>query len=343
MAPMTRSRAHGPGRTPTELMATYYAQRASAGLIVTEGIQPSLVGQGYPDTPGLHSRAQVTAWRRVTDAVHERGGLIFAQLMHTGRVGHPSVYEQDLWPVGPSPVAADGVVYTREGPKPLVVPLALDEAGIAQTVVDFAAAAVNAVDAGFDGIELHAGSGYLLHQFLATNANRRGDRWGGDVTGRVRFPVTVAKVVSEAIGPDRTAIRITPGSQFNDMIEDGSTKTYKALVDALDPLGLAYLHVAEGPDTALTSLLRERWAGTFILNPAASDKHSGPEALDVLRAGAADMVSFAALFLANPDLPERLRREAPLNRPERSTYYGGDHRGYTDYPTLDEVSTSVAE
>src|SRR4051812_21885151 len=185
MSPMTRSRAYGPGHTPTPLMAEYYAQRASAGLIITEGIQPSPVGQGYLNTPGLHSPEQVAAWRVVTDAVHVKGGLIFAQLMHTGRIGHPDLYDDDLMPVSASAVAAIGTTYTATGPQELVTPQALTAEQIATTIADFAAAARNAIAAGFDGVELHGANGYLLHQFLATNANVREDEWGGQ--GRIRF------------------------------------------------------------------------------------------------------------------------------------------------------------
>jgi N-ethylmaleimide reductase len=336
MAPMTRSRAYGPGATPTELMARYYAQRAGAGIIVTEGIQPSAVGQGYPSTPGLHSAEQVAAWRPVTSAVHERGGLIFAQLMHTGRIGHPSVYADELWPVGASAVKAAGTVFTADGPKEFVTPQPLDGAGIAQTIDDFATAARNAVDAGFDGVELHGANGYLLHQFLSTNANRRDDEWGGDVTGRIRLTVEVARAVADAIGGDRVGLRISPANPFNDIVEDGHGETYLALLDALAPLGLAYLHVAEGPDTEFTGRLRERWDGPLILNPYTPGAYTGPEALKLVETGAADLVSFGALFLANPDLPDRLSAGGPFNAPDYATAYGGDHRGYTDYPTLTE-------
>ncbi|MGC4895860.1 alkene reductase [Micromonospora sp. DT31] len=334
MAPMTRSRAYGPGATPTDLMAAYYGQRAGAGLVITEGIQPSVVGQGYPNTPGLHSDEQVAAWRSVTTAVHERGGLIFAQLMHTGRIGHPSLYPQKLEPVGPSAVKAAGTVFTPDGPKEFVTPRALDAAGIAQTVADFASAARNAVAAGFDGVELHGANGYLLHQFLSTNVNRRVDEWGGSVAGRIRFTVEVAEAVVDAIGADRVGLRISPANPYNDIVEDGHRETYLALLDALRPLGLAYLHVAEGPDPDFTGRLRERWSGPVILNPYTPGAYTGPEALDLVRTGAADLVSFGALFLANPDLPDRLRDGGPFNDPDYSTAYGGDHRGYTDYPAL---------
>ncbi|MCX4749725.1 alkene reductase [Kitasatospora sp. NBC_01287] len=334
MAPMTRSRAFGPGAEPTELMATYYAQRATAGLIVTEGIQPSAVGQGYPDTPGLHTPGQVAAWRTVTDAVHREGGMIFAQLMHTGRIGHPSLLPDGLVPVGPSAVAARGQVFTHEGPKDYVTPKELTEAEIRQTVDDFAAAARGAIEAGFDGVELHGANGYLVHQFLAPNTNRRTDAWGGEAEGRIRFAVEVTTAVAEAIGGHRVGLRISPGNPYNDIAEDNPAETYEALIARIAGLDLAYLHLMEGPDRDLTDRLRKAWPGTFVLNPFTHPQATGPEALKLIEDGAADMVAFGALFLANPDLPARLAAGGPFNAPDASTFYGGDHRGYTDYPAL---------
>ncbi|MEV5834203.1 alkene reductase [Nocardia sp. NPDC052112] len=337
MAPMTRSRAYGPGATPTADMATYYAQRAGAGLIVTEGTQPSAVGQGYPFTPGLHSAEQVAAWRQVTDAVHNAGGTIFAQLMHTGRIGHPSMLPGGLALVGPSAVAATGQTFTPEGLQDFVTPEELTEAGITETIADFALAARNAVEAGFDGVELHGANGYLLHQFLSTNANQRTDGWGGSVEGRIRFPLAVTRAVVAAIGANRVGLRLSPANVLNDIVEDDYRDTYRALVDALEPLGLAYLHVMEmghGADRDLTLDLRKRFGGTFILNPATPDAVTGLDELSLVEDGTADMISFGALFLANPDLPARLAAGGPFNTPDRTTFYGGDERGYLDYPTL---------
>jgi N-ethylmaleimide reductase len=335
MAPMTRSRAYGPGASPTEQMATYYAQRASAGLIVTEGTQPSVVGQGYPDTPGLHSAEQIAAWRTVTDAVHREGGVIFAQLMHTGRIGHPSLLPDGLLPVGPSAVAAHGQAFTHQGPKDFVTPVELTEAEIAQTISDFAAAARNAVAAGFDGVEIHGANGYLIHQFLAGNTNRRTDAWGGSADGRARFGVEVATAVAEAIGADKVGFRISPANPFNDIAEDDPQETYGTLVARLAPLGLAYLHLMEAPDQRdLTRRLRKDWPAAFILNPFTHPVPTGPDALELVEDGTADAIAFGALFLANPDLPARLAAGGPYNTPEPGTFYGGDHRGYTDYPTL---------
>ncbi|MFI9240176.1 alkene reductase [Streptomyces sp. NPDC053079] len=334
MAPMTRGRAYGPGTSPTPAMETYYAQRASAGLMVTEGVQPSVVGQGYPDTPGLHSQEQVAAWRKVTDAVHREGGVIFAQLMHTGRIGHPSLLPDGLVPVGPSPVAAQGQVFTKEGPKDFVVPRELSEEEIRRTIADFAAAARNAIAAGFDGVEIHGANGYLIHQFLAPNANHRTDAWGGSVEHRVRFAAEVAAAVAEAIGGERVGFRVSPGNPYNDIAEDDVAEVYEALLARLAPLGLAYLHMIEGPDRELTHRLRKQWPAAFVLNPLTYPRPTGPDALGLIADGTADMVSFGALFLANPDLPARLAADGPFNSPDPATFYGGDERGYTDYPAL---------
>ncbi|MER5428400.1 alkene reductase [Streptomyces sp. NPDC002588] len=337
MAPMTRSRAYGPGAGATELMATYYAQRAGAGLIITEGVQPSAIGQGYPDTPGMHSAEQVAAWRQVTDAVHRENGVIFAQLLHTGRIGHPSLLPDGLVPVGPSAVAAKGQVYTHQGFQDFVTPLELAHDEIVQTIADFADAARNAIAAGFDGVELHGANGYLIHQFLAPNANQRTDSWGGGTAGRVRFAVEVTRAVAEAIGAHRTGIRVSPGSPGNDIDEADQTdleETYTALVAGLAPLGLAYLHVLEGPNRSMTGRLRKDWPGTFVLNPHTSPGPTDHRSLGLIEDGAADMLAFGALFVANPDLPRRLASGGPYNEPDRATYYGGDERGYTDYPSL---------
>ncbi|CAL9657599.1 alkene reductase [Streptomyces sp. enrichment culture] len=339
MAPMTRSRAHGPGQSPTPLMADYYTQRASAGLIVTEGVQPSRVGQGYPDTPGIHTAEQIAAWRRVTDAVHARGGVIFLQIMHTGRVGHPAL--TGLQPVGPSAVAAAGQVYTHEGPKDFVTPHELTDAEIHATIADYATAARNAVEAGFDGVELHGANGYLIHQFLAPNSNRRSDAWGGSPEKRTRFAVQTATAVADAIGADKVGFRLSPGNPYNDIDESGTADTeatYTALVDALAPLNLAYLHQSEAPGAHdLMLRLRKTWPTTFILNPFTGREPTGPAALELVENGTADLLAYGTLFLANPDLPARLARGGPFNTPDPATFYGGGEKGFTDYPTLEEA------
>ncbi|MFJ8026813.1 alkene reductase [Streptomyces sp. NPDC096311] len=336
MAPMTRSRAYGPGQSPTDLMATYYAQRANGGLIITEGTQPSEVGQGYPDTPGIHSAEQVAGWRKVTDAVHAEGGAVFLQIMHTGRVGHPSL--RGLQPVGPSAIAAKGQIYTHEGPKDFVTPTELTEQDITATIADFVSAARNAVKAGFDGVELHGANGYLIHQFLAPNSNQRTDAWGGSPKARIRFAVEVAKAVAEAIGPDKVGIRISPANPLGDIDESDRTdveQTYTALVDALAPLGLAYLHQMEAPEIRdLTVRLRKQWPGTFILNPFTGTEPTGPGELALVDDSTTDLIAYGALYLANPDLPARLKAGGPFNTADRATSFGGDHRGYTDYPAL---------
>ncbi|KIF67074.1 1,2-oxophytodienoate reductase [Streptomyces sp. AcH 505] len=334
MAPMTRSRAYGPDRSPAPMAAEYYAQRATAGLIVTEGTQPNVIGQGYPFTPGLHNDTQIQAWRQVTDAVHAKGGVIFAQLMHTGRIGHPANYDTPLTPTGPSAVRAAGQTFTPEGMKDFVVPTEMTADDIRQTVEDFATAARNAIAAGFDGVEIHGANGYLLQQFLSTNANTRTDKWGGSPRNRIRFTTEVVEAVAAAIGAHRTGLRISPANPFNDIIEDDYTETYPLLLEAINPLGLAYLHVMETVAPDLTPVLREQWNGVFMLNPVTLGSRTGAEQLPLIQDRAADILSFGQLFMANPDLPRRLATGAPLNEADMSKAYGGDATGYTDYPTL---------
>ncbi|MGW4997669.1 alkene reductase [Streptomyces hydrogenans] len=335
MAPMTRSRAHGADRTPTDTVVEYYAQRASAGLIITEGVQPVPEGQGYPDTPGLHSREQIAAWRKVTDAVHERGGRIFAQLMHSGRIGHPDLLDGGLHPVGPSAVAAAGQVYTHEGPKDFVTPRALTGDQVREAVAGFAAAARNAVEAGFDGVEIHGANGYLIQQFLASGSNHRTDEWGGSVENRIRFAVEVVRAVAAEIGPDRTGLRVSPANTLNDIAETDTEELYTALLAAIEPVGIAYLHVLEtAPERRpLVHELRKRFAGTFILNPS-GEGPTGAADLALIEDGTTDLLAFGRLFIANPDLPARLRADGPYNPLDAATMYGGDHHGYVDYPSL---------
>ncbi|WP_331767352.1 alkene reductase [Embleya sp. NBC_00896] len=347
MAPMTRNRAAADG-VPQSTMATYYAQRASAGLIIAEAATPNAVGQTYPNITAIHNDAHVAGWRGVTDAVHAAGGRIFLQLQHGGRVGHPD--NSGLTPVAPSPVALPGTMYTPDGHRPSVVPreMTLDE--IRSTVADFAAAARNAVDAGFAGVEVHAANGYLLHQFLAQGTNHRTDAYGGSVAGRIRFAVEVVRAVVDAIGADRVGVRISPGLTVNG-IEEGDTEAiYPALVDALAEVGPTYLHfVFADPDQPLFREIRAAWPGTLIANPvlgfggplpADGGRHEGERLL----AAGADLISLGRSFLANPDLVERLRVGAPLN-PVRDQYlmYVGGETGYTDYPTLGAAGLPHAE
>jgi N-ethylmaleimide reductase len=337
MSPMTRSRAYEAGRV-NELVAEYYAQRAEAGLIITEGIQPSVIGQGYIFTPGLHNDDQTRAWRAVTGAVHAKGGRIFAQLMHSGRVGHPYLYPDGALPLGPSPIASGEQLFTvDQGMLDHPEPRAMTLEDIAQAVEDFVAAARNAIDAGFDGVELHGANGYLIQQFLADGSNRRTDAYGGSVEGRIRFGVEVARAVSDAIGPERVGFRVSPGGTANGVSESDPEELYTALLRELAPMGLAYLHVMELGDRALTRIVRAAWPGALILNP-----HPTPDSfpakpeygVEALREGVADAVAFAELWLANPDLPARIKAGGPYNEADRTTFYGGDHRGYTDYPSL---------
>jgi len=343
MAPMSRSRAYGPAACPSPSAALYYRQRASAGLIITEGIQPSPVAHGYPATPGLYTEDQVLAWRAVTDAVHEEGGTIYAQLMHAGRVGHPSLLADGLIPVAPSAIAADTKVFTLAGPQQCVVPVELTQEGIAGTIADFVTAARNAVEAGFDGVEVHGGNGFLIHQFLSAHTNRREDDWGGSVGGRIRFAIELVLAVGDAIGFQRVGVQLSPGNPYNDMAEDDVATTYGALVSGLDALGPAYLTIAEGPDRELTHRLHKLWSGVFVLNPFTKPATTGPGELGLVADGTADMLSFGALFLANPDLPERLERGGPFNTPDPRTFYGGDDHGYTDYPFLDGAGGETAQ
>ncbi|MFF2246195.1 alkene reductase [Arthrobacter sp. NPDC058130] len=335
MAPMTRSRAYGEGATPTDLMATYYAQRASAGLIISEGVQPSVAGQGYPDTPGLHSAEQVQAWKKVAEAVHAADGVIFAQLMHTGRVGDPDLLPGGMTVVGPSEIAAEGQIYTHAGMKPFATPRALTENEILETVADFATAARNAIEAGFDGVEIHGANGYLIQQFISSNANQRTDSWGGSIAGRVAFPLAVAKAVADAIGAEKVGIRLSPANPLHDITEDDLENTYSTLIAGLAELGLAYVHILESPgQRPLTQTLRSLWPGALILNPATHPAPTGLDELALVEDGTAELLAYGALFLANPDLPVRLEAGGPFNTPERTGFFGGDHHGYTDYPTL---------
>ncbi|MCW2615739.1 MAG: alkene reductase [Frankiales bacterium] len=331
MAPMTRNRA-GEGTAPTALNAEYYAQRAGAGLIITEGTQPSAVGQGYPNTPGLHTDAHVAGWRLVADAVHAAGGKVLAQLMHTGRIGHESI--TGLQPVGPSAVAAAGQVFTGAGMQDLPTPRELATDELAGVVAEFVDAARRAVEAGLDGVELHAANGYLLHQFLGDVSNVRTDAYGGSPENRARFVVEVATAVAAAIGAGRVGIRVSPGHGFNDMVENEIEATYEALVTGLAPLGLLYLHIAEDPGTTYGDALRKLFPGTVIISTGFQGASDLATAQSVVDSGQGDLFAVGRGFLANPDLVERFRAGAPLNEVDQATTYGGGAEGYTDYPRL---------
>jgi len=337
MAPMTRNRA-GPGNVPGPLNATYYAQRASAGLIVTEATQISPQGVGYPDTPGIHSSAQAAGWALVTDAVHGAGGRIFLQLWHVGRISHPSLQPGGALPVAPSAIAPAGQSMTRDGMKPFVTPRALETAEIAGIVEDYRRAARNAREAGFDGVELHAANGYLIDQFLRDSANHRTDRYGGSTENRVRFLVEATAAIVGEWGAGRVGVRLSPTNPFNSMSDGNPAATFAAAAGALNAFGLSYLHIVEPaasdpiaagarPDIGF---FRKLWRRPLIANKG----YDRARADAVIRDGGADLVSFATLFLANPDLPERLRRGASFNPAVRKTFYGGAAAGYTDYPPL---------
>ena len=337
MAPMTRNRA-GAGGVPTDSMVTYYAQRAGAGLIITEGTQPNAVGQGYPNTPGSHTAEQAAAGRKVTDAVHARGGPIFLQLMHAGRISHPSLQPDGGLPVAPSAVRPAGRVFTAEGLQDFVEPRALKTGEVEQVVREFAEAARLAVqEGGFDGVEVHGANGYLPHQFLAEGSNQRTDRYGGSAENRARFLVEVTAAVTEAVGSERVGVRISPANSFNDILETDTEDTYAAVVAGLEPLGLAYLHVVEGPPT-VTEKIRSNWSQPLIVNPAFTLETTTENLQALVDDGRADLVAVGRAFLANPDLVRRLETGADLNVGDQSSFYGGTDAGYIDYPTLDQAA-----
>ncbi len=337
MSPMTRSRASA-GGVPNALMAEYYGQRAAAGLIVTEGTSPSPNGLGYPRIPGLFDAAQVAGWRLVTEAVHARGGTIFVQLMHTGRVGHPLNLPAGAALLAPSAVAAPGEMYTdAEGMQPHPVPRAMTEAEVRAAIEEHAAAARLALSAGFDGVELHGANGYLLEQFLSPQTNQRTDEWGGSIERRSRFAVEVARAVAAAIGGERVGLRLSPyGVNAGMTAYPEIDATYRALVPRLAATGLQYLHLVDhsamgAPKVpeALKLELRRAWPRTFIL--AGGFDRAGAEA--ALGEGRADLIALGRPFLANPDLVARLERGLPLNPPDFATFYTPGPKGYTDYPT----------
>jgi N-ethylmaleimide reductase len=337
MAPMTRNRA-GSGNVPGELTAVYYSQRSSGGLIITEGTQISPQGVGYPATPGIHSPEQVQGWRLITDSVHGAGGKIFPQLWHVGRISHPSLQPGGDLPVAPSVVKPEGEAFTYEGLKPFVPPRALETGEIPGIVEQYRQAALNAMDAGFDGVEIHGANGYLIDQFLRDGSNLRTDDYGGPPDNRTRFLLEVVDAVSGVWGADRVGVRISPMNPFNSMSDSDPEATFTHVAGALRPLGLAYLHVVEAAisEEGITLVdfhyesLKDAFGGTYIANGG----YTRERAEAVLEEGRAELVSFGASYLANPDLPEKLMANAPLNDPDPSTFYGGDEAGYTDYPFL---------
>ncbi len=346
MAPMTRSRA-GEGNVPTDLMAKYYRQRSSAGFIISEGTQISQQGIGYPWTPGIHTKDQIEGWNKVTKAVHEEGSNIFAQIWHVGRVSHPR-YHNGEPPVAPSAVKPEGQIFTANGMKEFVTPRALQSDEIPGIIEDYAQAARNAIKAGFDGVEIHGANGYLIDQFIKDGTNKRSDKYGGSLQNRSRFAVEVVQAVSDAIGSKRTGIRFSPAGRNQGISDSNPKEMFGYLLEQLNDYNLAYVHLMEAISdvsdidnypTKVTEYFRNIYNGTIITN-AGYDQDSGNEAIEN---GTADLVAYGRLFLANPDLPARFEANAKLNDQDKSTFYGGDEEGYTDYPFMSQSTEVAAE
>ena len=331
MAPMTRSRAEVDG-TPGALAATYYSQRATVGLIVTEGTQPSDDGQGYLTTPGIYTDAHVAGWQPISTAVHAQGGHLFIQLMHVGRMSHPDNTPHHRQPVAPSAIAPGAPMFTVKGMQPIPEPRALTTDEIRQTVADFRLAARRAIEAGADGVEIHGANAYLVHQFFAPSANTRSDQYGGSIENRARFAIEVAAAIAQEIGADRTGIRLSPGAKMGG-IDEGpqGPDLYRYLVAELGKLGLAYVHVLHQGDESLLADIRRLWNGTLIVNrPGRAREQIGAD----VAAGLADLEAYGQMVLANPDFVARVKTHAPMNDADRNTFYGGSAQGYTDYPAL---------
>lgn len=339
MAPLTRQRA-GEGLAPTPLNVTYYKQRASAGLIISEASQISPRGQGYPNTPGIYSQAQIDGWKAVTSAVHMESGKIFCQLWHVGRHSHPIIQEDGGLPVAPSAVRETGHVTTPKGKMEPVTPHALTTAEIKLTVADYKQAALNAIEAGFDGVEIHGANGYLMDQFLNDSSNLRKDKYGGTIANKCRFAMEVVQAVSEAIGPDRTGIRLSPSGTNFGVLNQDPVSTFTHLVRELNAFKLAYIHLIEPVQSTLTELpqylkqvtpyFRNIYDGTLITSAG----YDFRLAENIIASGHADLVAFGKLFISNPDLVERYTSNTALNAWDKDTFYGGGEKGYTDYPML---------
>jgi N-ethylmaleimide reductase len=346
MAPLTRSRA-GEDGVPRPLMAEYYAQRASAGLIIAEGTNISPQGRGYALTPGLYEAAQVEGWRKVTEAVHARGGRIFPQLWHVGRVSHPSLQPGGALPVAPSAIQPEATSYTDAGFRPCVTPRALATAEIPEIVEQYRHATRNALVAGFDGVEIHAANGYLIEQFLRDSTNKRTDAYGGSRENRARLLLEVTEAVVGVCGGERVGIRLSPVSPVNGAdLDSDPAGTYAYVVERLNAFGLAYIHIIEGatqgprevPGGFDLQILRQSFKGLYIAN----NGYDLGLALEARRRNLADIISFGRLYIANPDLVERLRIGARLNVPDRATFFGGGAAGYTDYPVLTPAERDAA-
>lgn len=342
MAPLTRNRAVD-GRVPSPLATEYYSQRASAGLIITEATQISPLGQGYLDTPGLYSPEQIQGWRRVTDAVHAHGGRIVVQLWHVGRISHVSLLPPGEVPVAPSPIRANTKTFTSDGFVDVSEPRALGLDEIPGVIEDYRRAARNAIEAGFDGVEVHAANGYLIDQFLRDGSNHRMDAYGGDIEGRTRLFAEVIAAVADEIGGGRVGVRISPVTGSNDAHDSDPQPLFERALNRIASLGLAFVHVVEGETGGARDALpfdyralRAKFAGGWIAN----NGYDRAMAIDAVASGRADAIAFGVPFIANPDLVRRLQEDAPLNAADRATFYGGGERGYTDYPVLEEARTA---
>jgi N-ethylmaleimide reductase len=338
MAPMTRCRAID-GNVPNPLSVLYYKQRVSAGLIITEGSQVDPMGIGYSRTPGIHSMEQVLGWKKVTEGVHQAGGKIFLQLWHVGRMSHPD-FLQGALPVAPSALPVDQEIHTPNGKKKIPVPHALEPGEIHEIIEQFRAGARNAKDAGFDGVEIHGANGYLLDQFLRDGSNTRTDLYGGSVENRARLPLEITRAITAEWDPGRVGYRISPHFVLNAMSDSNPKETFSYLTRELDRIGIGYIHLIEPvggrmgvtpPGAHLASVIRSTFPRTLIFN-GGYDAKTGTAAIEE---GRTDLISFGGSFLANPDLPERFKKGASLNPEDVATYYVGEEKGYTDYPTLD--------
>jgi N-ethylmaleimide reductase len=342
MAPLTRNRALA-GLVPNPLAVEYYGQRASAGLLITEATQVSQQGQGYQDTPGIYSKEQIAGWRKVTDRVHARGGRIFLQLWHVGRISHTSLQPNGGAPVAPSAVRAKTKTFVGGTFADVSEPRALALSEIPGIIDSFRQGAANAITAGFDGVEIHGANGYLLDQFAKDGANKRSDSYGGSIENRAKLMLEVARAVTAEVGAERTGIRISPVTPANDISDSNPQPLFDHIVDQLSALRLVYLHVVEGATGGPREFapfdyhsLRKRFKGAYIAN----NGYDFNLANKVLSANEADLIAFGKLFIANPDLVERFKRGAPLNAPDKATFYGGGSKGYTDYPTLESVNAA---
>lgn len=330
MAPMTRSRANDSG-VPTPLVSTYYAQRASAGLIISEGVFPEAMGKGYVRTPGIETPEQIASWRHVTDAVHAQGGHIFMQMMHCGRISHPSMLPGNALPIAPSTIKPSGRVWTSEGQVDFVIPRALSTHEVAQVIEGYRTATRRALEAGFDGVELHNASGYLPEQFLSSGSNTRDDIYGGSVENRCRFTLEVLSAMIAEAGSDRVGIKLSPEMNFNDIVDANPQETYTYLVKQLSGLDLAYLHIGLiGTSVDYHALLRPLYKGVYVAGGSLNQKSAEAMISDRI----CDAAVFGTAFLANPDLVERFRIGAELNQPDRNTFYTEGAHGFTDYPAL---------